>query len=59
MQVRTVDLKNERNFRHRMTVQLLPEHYGREIMDTYIKEQLMKRENEFTEIKDLKVMVGT
>ncbi|CAG9322206.1 OCRL_2 [Blepharisma stoltei] len=58
-QVRTLDENNERDFKHRTTVALLPEHFGSEIMNTYIKEQLQKRENEFTEIKDLKIMVGT
>ncbi|CAG9319351.1 INPP5B [Blepharisma stoltei] len=59
MKVKTCDVNIQRDFKHRNTVMLLPEHHGGRAMETYISEQLVKRESEFTEKREIKLMVGT
>ena len=46
-------------FSARETVQFRPEHFGQDIMCSYIKEQMKKRENDFSANEEIKVFVGT
>lgn len=49
----------ERDFRNRATIQLLPQHYGREGMENYVKQQLKKRESEYISNKEIEIAVYT
>lgn len=57
--VKDSSTNTDKVFKHRSSIKLLPEHFGKDIMKTYIKEQLKKRENEFLLIGDLSVFIGT
>jgi hypothetical protein len=45
-------------FSNRKSVRFQPEHYGSEMMNTYIKEQLVKRESEYIRINELSIFIG-
>jgi hypothetical protein len=49
----------ERTVLPRDTTALLPEHYGKGIMQSYIKEQLKKMENEYIVLEEISVFIGT
>jgi len=44
---------------HRCTVEFRPEHFNTELMASYIKEQLKKRESEYCTHQNIPVFVGT
>lgn len=46
-------------FTHRNTVEFKPEHFNKDIMASYIKEQLKKRESEYSTQENIPVFVGT
>lgn len=45
-------------FSNRKSIKFQPEHFGSEIMNTYIKEQLVKRESEYIKIDELSIFIG-
>ena len=58
-ELRIVPEDVERSFRNRVTVQLQPQHYGREAIETYVKQQLKKRESEYIRSIDICVRICT
>ncbi|CAG9314483.1 OCRL_1 [Blepharisma stoltei] len=57
-QVKMINAEEEEAAAKRSSL-LHPEDYGKEAMDFYINEQLRKRESEFTEKRNIRIMVGT
>ena len=58
VQVRSLKI-NSRVSKHRQSIMLLPQHYGKQSMKAYITEQMNKREAEYTEINNLSIFLGT
>ncbi|CAG9334456.1 OCRL_3 [Blepharisma stoltei] len=59
IQVRSIEYNTENNSTQKISNVLLPEHYGKDMMNAYIKDQLKIRETEYTEIRDIKMIIGT
>ncbi|OMJ75731.1 hypothetical protein SteCoe_25068 [Stentor coeruleus] len=49
---------NDPIFSKRKSIKFQPEHFGTDIMITYIKEQLRKRESDFINIEDISMFIG-
>lgn len=58
MQIRSIVYNTEAS-KSRRSVYLLPQHFGLEAMDAFIREQLRKREHEFTVQTPYIVFCGT
>ena len=59
LQAKMLAYNNEEAFLDRKSICLLPEHYGKQVMDAYVNQQIKKREKEFTEVQKANVLVGT
>jgi hypothetical protein len=57
--IRTSSEVCEREFEHRESSSLLPQHFGKKIMQAYIKEQLKKFEGEYVTFRDVSVFIGS
>ena len=57
--VKETSIENERAFHNRLTMKFRPEHFGKGLMESYIKEQLKKRKSEYLLIGDLSLFVGS
>lgn len=58
VQVRSLK-NNSRAVRHRQSIMLLPQHFGKQSMKAYVTEQMNKRLAEYTEINSLSIFLGT
>lgn len=59
VKIRTSSQISEREFIHRESMALLPQHFGKKIMQAYIREQLKKYESQYVTYEEISIYIGS